>query len=192
MLPHFEHIKDVVKVIDVATVTNGQTMQILMNAENNKAVSMLTKDSQDLAIEIEERDTIISYEKSEVHWRWRQRNIEGLARQIDTERFGVKGFYLLGSTKNATAGPASDIDILIHFTGKKEQRKDLDTWLDGWSQSLAQMNFLRTGYETNGLLDVHIITDEDIKNRTSYAVKIGAVTDAARPLEFGTKIKNKK
>ena len=54
------------------------------------------------------------------------------------------------------------------------------------------MNFLRTGYETDGLLDVHIITDEDIKNRTSYAVKIGAVTDAARPLEFGTKIKNKK
>ena len=26
------------------------------------------------------------------------------------------------------------------------------------------------------------ITDEDIANKTSYAVKIGAVTDAARPL----------
>jgi len=192
MLPDFAHIGDVIKVIDVPATTNGQVMQILMNADNNKAVGILTKDSQELELETEERDILLSNVKSEVHWRWRQRNIEGLARQIDPERFGIKGFYLMGSTKNATAGPASDIDILIHFTGKKEQRKDLETWLDGWSHSLGQMNFLRTGYETDGLLDVHIITDEDIKNRTSFAVKIGAVTDAARPLEFGTKIKNKK
>ncbi|MCK4903877.1 MAG: nucleotidyltransferase domain-containing protein, partial [Candidatus Marinimicrobia bacterium] len=192
MLPDFVDIKDVVKVIDVAATTNGQIMQILMNAEKNKAVGMLIKDSQELELETEERDTIISYEKSEVHWRWRQRNIEGLARQIDPNRFGVKGFYLFGSTKNATAGPSSDIDILIHFDGTKVQRKDLEIWLDGWSHSLSQMNFLRTGYETDGLLDVQIITDEDIKNKTSYAVKIGAVTDAARPLEFGTNIKRKK
>ncbi|MFC1536011.1 PEP/pyruvate-binding domain-containing protein [Candidatus Neomarinimicrobiota bacterium] len=192
MLPDFTHIGDVVKVLDVPAITKGLVLQILMNAEKNKAVGMLTEDSHDFKIETDEKNTLLSFEKSEVHWRWRQRNIEGLARQIDIERFGVKGFYLLGSTKNATAGPASDIDILIHFDGTKEQRKDLDTWLDGWSHSLSQMNFLRTGYETDGLLDVHIITDEDIKNKTSYALKIGAVTDAARPLEFGTNVKNKK
>ncbi len=192
MLPDFKHIKDVVRVIDVAATTNGQIMQILMNAEKNKAVGILTKDSQELELESEARDILLTNTKSEVHWRWRQRNIEGLARQIDSDRFGVKGFYLFGSTKNATAGPASDIDVLIHFDGTKAQRKDLEVWLDGWSLSLGQMNFLRTGYETDGLLDVHIITDEDIKNKTSYAVKIGAVTDAARPLEFGTNIKSKK
>jgi len=37
----------------------------------------------------------------------------------------------------------------------------------------------------DGLLDVHFVTDEDIRNRTSYAVKIGAVTDAARELALG-------
>jgi len=41
---------------------------------------------------------------------------------------------------------------------------------------------MRTGYKTIGLLDVHIVTDEDIAKKTSYASKIGAVTDAARPL----------
>ena len=76
---------------------------------------------------------------------------------MDPDRFGVKGFYLMGSTKNATAGPASDIDIIIHFIGTNEQRKDLEIWLDGWSQSLSQMNFLRTGYETDGLLDVILL-----------------------------------
>ena len=42
------------------------------------------------------------------------------------------------------------------------------------------MNYLRTGYRTEGILDVHIITGEDIARRSSYASKIGAITDPAR------------
>ena len=113
----------------------------------------------------------------------------GHASNVDPKRFGVKGFYLFGSVKNAQSGPSSDIDILIHFIGTEEQRKDLNLWLEGWSLSLSQINFLRTGNKTDGLLDVHIITDEDIKKRDSYAIKIGAVSDAARPLPVGTAIK---
>jgi hypothetical protein len=48
------------------------------------------------------------------------------------------------------------------------------------------MNYLRTGYRTGGLLDVHLITDEDIAKRTSFALKMDAVTDPARPLAVGT------
>ncbi|MBI2071800.1 MAG: hypothetical protein HYT81_01980 [Gemmatimonadetes bacterium] len=48
--------------------------------------------------------------------------------------------------------------------------------------SLAELNFLRTGVKTAGLLDVHYVTDDDVRRQTSYAVKIGAVTDAARKL----------
>ena len=44
------------------------------------------------------------------------------------------------------------------------------------------MNFLRTGYRSEGLLDVHLITDADIAERSSYAVKIDAITDPARKL----------
>jgi len=46
------------------------------------------------------------------HWRWRYRMAERIAARLDPRRFGVKGFYLIGSTKNATAGAASDIDLL--------------------------------------------------------------------------------
>lgn len=60
------------------------------------------------------------------------------------------------------------------------------TWLDGWSRCLSQMNYLRTGYKTDGLLDVHLVTDTDIRNKTSFALKIGAVTDAPRRLVIGT------
>jgi len=38
-------------------------------------------------------------------------------------------------------------------------------------------------------LDIHLVTDEDIANHTSYAMKIGAITDAARPLAIGTALK---
>ena len=59
---------------------------------------------------------------------------------------------------------------------------ELQLWLDGWSRCLGEMNFLRTGTKSEGLLDVHIVTDTDIANHTSFATKIGAVTDPARPL----------
>ena len=86
------------------------------------------------------------------------------------------------STKNATAGPRSDVDILVHFEGTKKQREELMLWLEGWSLCLDEMNYLRTGHRTGGLLDVHVVTDKDIADKNSYALKIGAVTDAARPL----------
>jgi pyruvate, water dikinase len=118
------------------------------------------------------------------HWEWRKRAVERLALELDPVRFGIKAAYLFGSTKNAAAGPESDIDILIHFSGSEDQRRDLSLWLEGWSLCLSHINFEKTGRGTDGLLDVHIITDEDIQNRTSFAVRIDAVTDAAYPLKL--------
>jgi hypothetical protein len=121
------------------------------------------------------------------HWRWRYRMAEQIAARLDPQRFAVESFYLIGSTKNATAGAASDIDLLLHFTGTEEQRKELTLWLEGWSCCLAEMNFLRTGYRCDGLLDVHLVTDADIAAGSSYAVKIGAITDPARALPMKKK-----
>jgi pyruvate,water dikinase len=112
-----------------------------------------------------------------------------MAASLDARHFGVQGFYVFGSTKNATAGLHSDIDILIHFRGSENQSRELAAWLQGWNASLSYCNYLRSGHRIDNLLDVHIVTDEDIKNKTSYAVKIGAVNDPARPLNMGTALK---
>jgi hypothetical protein len=96
----------------------------------------------------------------------------------------VTGFYVFGSTKNASAGPGSDIDLLIHFRGTPDQHAQLLHWLEGWSLCLDEMNYMRTGYRSDGLLDIHVVTDEDIANKTSYAAKIGAITDAARAISM--------
>jgi len=124
-------------------------------------------------------------------WSWRMQMAEAITAHMDPGRFGVAGFYVFGSTKNANAGLQSDIDLLIHFRGTDSQHKELLTWLEGWSLCLSEINYMLTGLETDGLLDIHIITDEDIEKRTSYAVKIGAITDPARPLPLGTTLTQK-
>ena len=113
--------------------------------------------------------------------------VERIAEDMDPSQFGVKAFYVFGSTKNATAGPGSDIDVLVHVTGDAKKLDLLTSWLDGWSRCLAEINYQRTGYNSDGLLDIHIITDDDVAQKTSFASKIGAVTDPARPLKIGKK-----
>ena len=188
LFPDYKDLSSVIKVIDIPASTDGNIMQVRMNADDELAVAFITERGSESEVVTEKKETLLDQKKSEIHWRWRMRNVEGLASRLDAERFGVKGFYLFGSTKNATARPDSDINILIHFDGSESQLTELNIWLDGWSSSLSQMNFLRTGYKTNGLLDIHIITDEDIKNKTSYASKIDAITDAARSLPVGNTI----
>lgn len=121
----------------------------------------------------------------DIFWQWRLRMAEQLALRLEPGRFGVQAMYLVGSTVNATSGPGSDIDLLIYFRGTSQQRRELVLWLEGWSLSLDEFNYLRTGYQSDGLLDIHIVTDEDIEARTSFAVRSGAVTDRAKPLPMG-------
>jgi pyruvate, water dikinase len=154
---------------------------VLLNAELERAVAYLSEPDASPPVG-EELGAYADMEMPSQYWFWRLRMAEKVAQELDPEHYGVAAVYVFGSTKNATAGPGSDIDLLIHFRGNTRQRAELLAWLDGWSRCLSEMNYLRTGYRTEGLLDVHLVTDEDIENRTSWACKIGAVTDPARPL----------
>lgn len=188
LLPRYEHVGGALRVIDVPGAAGGKTLQVLMNAELGEAVGLLAAAGSDLEAPSEEE--IFDNGHPENYWRWRQRMAEKIAAHLDPAGYGVQGIYVFGSTKNGTAGPASDIDILIHFRGSDAQREKLNQWLEGWSLCLDEINYLRTGYRSGGLLDCHIVTDEDIKRKSSYAVKINAVTDAARPLKMKESDKN--
>jgi hypothetical protein len=183
LLPEFLRLSDTLRVIDLAKQTNGHILRILMNADLDEAVAFLAQPQRET--EWVQTEIATGGRAGEEHWRWRYRIAQRIAEQLDPIKFGVKALYVIGSTKNATAGPQSDIDLLIHFEGTEEQRKDVTLWLEGWSCCLAEMNFFRTGYRCDSLLDVHLITDIDIAERSPYAVKIGAVTDPARELPVG-------
>ena len=183
LLPEFARLGEVLRVIDVAAASSGRVLRVLMNADLDEALALLVTPDTKAVPALEAPETL--RRQREEFWRWRLQFAEHIAAETDAERFGVVAMYVFGSTKNATAGPGSDIDMLVHFRGSAEQRRDLETWMEGWSLCLGEMNYLRSGYRSRDLLDVHIVTDDDIARRTSYAVKIGAVTDAARPQPLG-------
>lgn len=181
ILPEYKYLESTLRIIDVPGNTDGQFLRILMNADQDQAVGFLgsgTASSEAVAVEEEVSDSPL-----EDHWRWRYSMARKIAREAAVQTSGIKAMYIFGSTKNRNAGPSSDIDLLIHFNGDPIQRRELEIWLDGWSQCLAEINYLRTGEQSGkGLLDVQIITDVDIARGNSYAMKIDAVTDSAERL----------
>jgi pyruvate,water dikinase len=185
ILPDFANFSEVIRVIDIPAATEGRVLQVLMNADKEQALGRLTLPSKVVALESKKAKGHVYREVTDFYWRWRLQAAESIAGHIDPDRFGIKGIYVFGSVNNATAGAESDIDLLIHFCGTEAQREDLLLWLDGWNSSLAEMNLQSTGYKISSLLDIHLVTDEDVKSHIGFASKIGAISDAARPLAMG-------
>ncbi len=121
--------------------------------------------------------------KQQDHWKWRYEMADAMAANMDMDRFGVKALYLIGSVKTGNAGPCSDIDFLAHCEEHSDRHELLRTWCDGWGLCLAEINKKRTCYKTSGsLVDLHIITDKDIKNKTSFAHMLESVSNTAKLL----------
>ncbi len=191
LLPEFAHLAPVIRVVDIRRETGGRVLRVLLNAEEEEAVGLLADPGPALGGPVALRQKtgrIVAPEPPrEEHGYWRLHMAERIAARMDPDRFGVKRLWVFGGTEVGVAGPGSDIDLLIHFEGTEEQRKELLAWLEGWSLALAEANYLRTGARLEGLLDVRLISERDIRERTGYAVKIGAATDPARPLALGGK-----
>jgi hypothetical protein len=116
------------------------------------------------------------------HWRWRQRFAERIAAAIDPARFGVRAVYLFGSTEAGTAGPGSDIDVMVACEGGP-RRKDLQLWLQGWSLCLAEVSFQLQGVPSQGLLNVRYLDPDQADAEIRAHARAGATL---RALPVGT------
>ena len=183
LLPEFSELSSVIHVIDVAKSTNGAILKVLINADVESAVGMFAQPSMEIIEEKEVKEQSYEYNPSD-HWRWRMKMAERIASEIEPERFGVKGVYIFGSTKNATASPDSDIDLIVHIDKAKCNVEQLRLWFEGWSLALSEVNYLRTGRKTNSLLDVQFVSDLDITGKAGFGQKINAATDAAKSLKL--------
>ena len=90
-------------------------------------------------------------------------------------------FVALGDVHTACM---NDIDLLVHVRTEGCQREKLEAWFAGWGYALGEQNYSRTGVRVGNILDVTYLTDEEVAAGDGVAAKIGAVTDAARKLEF--------
>jgi len=180
LVPDLHHLSDVIKVIDIGKATKGKILKVLTNADKNIAVALLQNPTNEIEADIERTEMTHNFISED--WKWRYNFAEKIAKKINPDELGVKAIYLYGSTKNANATSQSDIDLIVHVEDDLEKRKLLEKWLEGWSLALAEMNYLRTGIKKKGLLDVEYITDKDIEEKKSFAIKINAITDSAQPL----------
>jgi len=55
------------------------------------------------------------------------------------------------------------------------------------SLSLAEMNYFRTGFQSDGLLDIYYLTDEKVHGEREVAARIRVSADAVRQLPLGPK-----
>ncbi len=167
-LPKYKDYEKVVKVVKTTDLIEGGTLSVIMDGETNEALGFLNPPD---------------------HWSWRMQKVEEIARDLDPEVYGVKDLYLVGSTKTGEAGPASDIDLIVHFTGTEEQKDRLLAWFEEKGKEIAEQNKKRTGIETEDLLDLHIVTDKDIENKTSWATHITSPYMRVRKIDIKNKEK---
>ena len=181
LLPQFAHLEDCLKVIEVNAARPGQVMRVYMNADKDEAVAVL--EEADVANPASHEDQEAILHEPLQFWRWRFRMSERMVRALDHEKFGVVAIYLYGSVKNGTAGPDSEIDLLVHFRGDGTQREQLDMYFEGWSKALVEYNFSRHGVRVDEMINVTYLNDAEVEKGDGLAGKIGAVTNPARLLE---------
>ncbi len=185
-LPEFKHLEDVLKVINIRENTNGNILRILMNAMEDKALAYMTMaDTKTIFEELSDFATDASIYDEPLQWR--KRMSESIAGHLDPEKFGVKGIYLFGSVFLERAAADSDIDLIIHFAGTPRQKHDLIIWLDAWNSCLAQINYNKSGYKMNKILDVVLIEDNEFETRKYHAELLDPKNRASRKLKMNRK-----
>ncbi len=164
--PDFKKYDEVVKLVKTSELEDGGSLSVIMDGETNEALAFLNPPD---------------------HWSWRMQKVEEIAKDLDPDTYGIEALYLVGSTKTGDAGPASDIDLIVHFKGTEEQKDHLTEWFDERGKEIAKENNKRTGIKEKNLLDVHFVTDKDIENKTSWATHITSPYMSVRKINIKKK-----
>ncbi|MFO8236103.1 MAG: hypothetical protein R6U04_11950 [Bacteroidales bacterium] len=158
----------------------GQISQYLFNRKLKQTLSFLNNQEKGFP----EQNQLLQLCSGE-HWQWRLEMAQYIADVTDFEYYGVEALYIIGSVKDATAGPKSDLDLLVHFEGSEEKKKLFKAYMKGWGLCLAKLNAEKTGIRIKeGLIDLHFVTSSEIKNKTnSFAVMVTSYNNSARLLK---------
>lgn len=182
LLPEFEYLKDIVKVINVPASTKGLILKVFMNADIEEAVAIIAEPT--LKIFYNTSNVPEIHENSSEHWQIRTKMAEKLASELDPDYFGVKAIYLFGTTFNQTATFNSDIDLLIDFVGTEEQKKMLNVWLDAWDSALKDVIYELTGTKIHKLLDIYYLASNNVDSENYFFQIINPERKLAKKLKL--------
>ncbi len=183
--PECSALTDALRVIDVPEATGGKVLRVVMNADQESAVGYFAP--PEAAVRAAAGGAAAGPGPDDDQYRWRLRMAERIAFHCGAQKWGVRGVYYVDPSDGGEVDPASPLRLVVHFLGGGRQRKEMETWLQGWSLSLAEMNYFRTGFHSDGLLEVHFLTDEKVRGEKDVAVRLKVGSDAVRELALGPK-----
>jgi hypothetical protein len=183
LCPECAAITDVLRVIDVPGTAGGKVLRVLMNADREVAVGFIA--APEAAVRTAGEAGGAAAREDEDQARWRLRMAERIAFHCGDPKWGVRGVYVLDESDGRDIDPGAPIKLIILVQGGARLRKELETWLHGWSLSLAEMNYFRTGFHTDGLLEVRYLTDDKIRGEKDVAAGLNIRSDAVRELALG-------
>jgi hypothetical protein len=186
LLPEYKELAQTIRVIDVPLSSRGKIVQVLMNGDRGLAVALFSEPGATSRIMVE--PGLACPPGVDEHSCWRLRLAEQVALHCEAKPWGVKAMFVFGSAVSGTAGPDSQIHLLVHLQGRPQQRKELETWLRGWGLALAEMNHLRTGLQTENLLDVHFAGGDQVVDKSSAAAIVNLPPEAVKELPLGSEL----
>jgi len=111
-------------------------------------------------------------EKESEEWEWREKAARKMAEGLPLANLKVTGLYLIGSVRERTAGPESDIDLVVHVNSQTSIAS-INAYFFGWEHAL--LAFPPNGITLKRLIDVHVLTDNDLEKNLSFASMISGV-----------------
>ncbi len=187
--PECSAVADALRVIDVPEVTGGKILRVLLNADREVAVGFFA--APEAPVQTAGPEGAGPCREDDDQARWRLRMAERIAIHCGSRPWDVRGIYYLDESEGGEVDPAGPIKLVVHFLGSGRQRKEIETWLQGWSLSLAEMNYFRTGFPSDGLLEVHFLTDEKLRGERDVALRLKVASDVVRELPLGPRAINK-
>jgi len=185
LLPEFKELEDTVRVIDVPASSQGKVIQILMNGDRGLAVALFSEPGA--TGRVMQEPNLACPPGMDEHSCWRLRMAERIALNCEPERWGVRAMFVFGSAVSSTAGPDSKLHLLVHCQGRPRQRRELETWLHGWSLALAETNHMRSGIRIDGLLDVHYESGEKDVDIGAAAAMVNLPVQAIKELSLSSR-----
>lgn len=106
-----------------------------------------------------------------------------IAAEFDLQRFNSKAMYVIGTVCSKTSTPQSDVDLLIVFDGDDSLKRELFAWFEGWSLSLSERMYKRTGYKIHNFIDLVLISSEELEENVYYKRILKSGTNEAIKLK---------
>ncbi len=180
LLPEFKELEETLRVIDVPASAQGKVVQILMNGDLGLAVALFAEPGATGRV-MPDPGRACPPGTDEPSC-WRLRMAERIALSCPAEHAGVRAMFVFGSAVSSTAGPDSKLHLLVHFQGRPQQRRELESWLHGWSLALAEANHLKTGFRVDGLLDALIESGAKTVDLSAAAAIVNLPAQAVKEL----------